>query len=141
MPLICSKPLAASPQGLGTPPTTTMRRPSRFIASSALRYWKLIVRELDLRHQHRRAGGAPAFKIPVGVGGAGERISLADHDAYLAGAHRGKQLARGLGEFLARGDVVKERRAGEEQRAAFGELERTDGGRRTGGIAESHHHP
>src|SRR5262245_65291750 len=31
-------PLAASPQGLGTPPTTTMRTPLRFIASSILTY-------------------------------------------------------------------------------------------------------
>src|SRR5580700_1066842 len=115
MPLICRKPLAASPQGLGTSPTTTMRRPSRFIASSALRYWKLIVREQDLGHQHRRAGGAPAFKIAVGVGGAGERVALADHDAHLAGTHRGEQLPRAAGEFLARGDVDKERRAREEQ--------------------------
>src|SRR5215472_10667943 len=40
MPLMCRMPLAASPQGLGTLPTTTMRRPLRFLASSTPMYWK-----------------------------------------------------------------------------------------------------
>src|SRR5882724_7103476 len=43
MPLMCRTPLAASPQELGTSPTTTMRRPLRAIASSTLTYWKVIV--------------------------------------------------------------------------------------------------
>jgi hypothetical protein len=36
-------PLAASPQGLGTLPTTTMRTPRRTIASSTLAYANVIV--------------------------------------------------------------------------------------------------
>src|SRR6476646_6683115 len=38
MPLMWRMPLAASPHGLGTLPTTTMRRPGRAIACSVLRY-------------------------------------------------------------------------------------------------------
>src|SRR6478672_5145760 len=38
MALMWRMPLAASPHGLGTPPTTTMRRPGRAIACSVPRY-------------------------------------------------------------------------------------------------------
>src|SRR6478609_5045785 len=38
MPLMWRMPLAASPHGLGTLPTTTMRRPGRAIACSVSRY-------------------------------------------------------------------------------------------------------
>src|SRR6478736_1486619 len=43
MPLMWRMPLAASPQGLGTFPTTTMRTPRRTIASSTLAYANVIV--------------------------------------------------------------------------------------------------
>src|SRR4051794_19606325 len=38
MRLMCRMPLAASPHGLGMPPTTTMRSPLRSMASSTLTY-------------------------------------------------------------------------------------------------------
>src|ERR1700728_1411192 len=42
MVLVCKMAVGASPQGLGTLPTTTMRRPGRLIASTTLTYWKVI---------------------------------------------------------------------------------------------------
>jgi len=66
-------------------------------------------------HQHCRTGRAPSLEIAVRVGRTGERISLPDDHAHFLRPHRGEQLARRGFELGARGDVVEERRAGEEQ--------------------------
>src|ERR1700739_1782920 len=76
MPLMCSMPLAASPQGLGRLPTTTMRRPRRFLASSTPMYSKATLTSLksgsgllarhrlsldDLRHERLQLRLKPAL--------------------------------------------------------------------------------
>src|SRR6185369_8723720 len=92
-----------------------------------------------LDRQDRRPARLAGFEIAMRLGRVLEGVALLDFDLHLAALDHIEQLARGSLELRAIGDVIEQRRPGQEQRALLGEdsgREGIDGPRR---IAEAHH--
>ena len=87
------------------------------------------------------SGRVARLERAVGVGRVGPRERGADPDVELAGSHGVEQLARTPGELVTGGDVVVQRGAGQEERAARVEALGVDRRHRTGGAAEQDEHP
>src|SRR5688572_10007212 len=96
--------------------------------------------EATLRNQDRGARRAPRFQVAVGRRDVAQRIALSDVYAYRLALDHAEQLARRFLQGRACRGVVKERRTGQEQRAAATELQRHDRGHGSRGIAERDHH-
>ena len=77
----------------------------------------------------------------MSLGRLGQCEPGADPHVELAGGDPGEQLVGAAFELGALGDVVEQRRAGEEQRAVGGQRERRDRIDRSGRVAERRHHP
>src|SRR5215831_6535586 len=80
-----------------------------------------------LDHEDRGTRGLARLEVPVRLRGVLERVTLVDLDPYPTCGHVAEDLA-GQRVLLDRvGDVVRQCRARDEQRALQRELERVDG--------------
>src|SRR3954453_23042437 len=87
------------------------------------------------------ADAAAGLEVAVRLDGVVQRVALVDPDGDAAGADVVEQLA-GQGCTLRRvGDVVGQRRAGDEQRALDGQLHGVDRRGRAGGRPEADEQP
>src|SRR5690348_1211209 len=91
--------------------------------------------------EDRRPDAAAGLEVAVRENGVLEAVPLVDLDRDAAGADVAEELA-GQGRALRRvGDVVRQRRAGDEQRALDGQLHGVDRRDRAGGRAEADQQP
>ena len=72
----------------------------------------------------------------MGLGGIRQRICVLDAQLEFAGGDPAKNISRTLFEFLASGDVMRQSRTCDEQRALLRELDEIEGRYRSAGSAE-----
>src|SRR2546423_3133832 len=88
------------------------------------------------RHQQQLPHRPPSLQVAMRLCRLRKRVLLVHAHLQLAGADHGEEIAGALLELLAPGDVVRERRAGEEQRSFLRELDRIERWHRAAGGAE-----
>ena len=93
--------------------------------------------QAGLEDEDGGADAAAGLEVAVGLDGVVEGVALVDLDLDAAGADVVEELAGERGPLRRVGDVVGQRRAGDEQRALDGQLHRVDRRDRAGRRAEA----